>query len=1831
MTDIGTISGGIEIDTRKAFDPITRLYDLLDKFAATSIPKTVDANAKLQSGLDRLAASLDPVVAGEQKLERAHHTLDAALKQNIITQEKYNELLGKAKEKYESAGQGSSLFSQLIGKLGSVTGEGGELVAKLTEHVAGLGEKLEKLGKDGESATGALGAMLSGLADFIPLLLAAAAAAVVFGAAWVSFDFLKEAVIEGAKTEEVIAQLNNSLINNGAAAGLSAAKLVEQAEALALSTGQSKEAIIAGETLMTRFGKMTSETFPQFRQAAINFAITTKTDLVGSFETLARASEDSGRGMMALKAVGVVLNAQQKAHMKDLVDNGHVVEYQNELLGLLATKIGGAADAYANTFSGGIARAKQHGVEFKESIASEIIPALEFLFDDLVKSAGGWEAIAYVVKYYGHEIGNAVREMVYGVLLYYHEWEYENDIAQVSFHNNMKKIADAAFDTAIFIAKAWQNLPEILGGGHTMDRPIFELLRYKQAADISFGSAAANAQDAANKELAAYDATGKALMSHKQALAGDEKLQKNRGDVVDKIARKTKEAASALDDWDKIVRAFNNHIDDQNTKLDEQIREQEALQRALAKGLEAYGLEEQQQKRNAAVFAIVSKADQEYRSEVEKLTAAIDKLHKAHNTKDEAEKSKQLDVLKASYEDVRASLSAKAAAEVDAKSKTAELLTQSKEISASEQLRAKWEAEIADALNSTTDATDAAGKALAVYQAGVKASLTLDDEGIRKAKERAAADYDLTRQDEKLLAVAKEYGRLESQVNIGNLQAHIDINLSERLQAIQAAYLEKLTAGGERTVEQGIELFRKLAGGNEDVLKKFLAVMQDDIGALYDQAQAKQISGISKTPLDRYREQQSEYQRLLDAGMSSEADAHKAMFDNSQKFWSDQISTWKAAIDSLAKIGGKVGSIFSAIGQALNTIQSAQQTSANVSSAFSGMGASSGMSSSAGGIAAVVQIFMEIYGAVSAHLDKLHAQSYGAGNTTFNITGGDVSTSYLDGTGQKVINEIKKLVKQFGDSLGGTITDLDQIGVRIRNDGKYVESWVKDQFIGHFATVDEAIQAALEYELQSGAIKFKGISDLIAQGMKAFTEPNYEAEVQFLDQLKQIDNLSKSQGQTSLESTIHGLQDLFDALTKMKDVTPAVVKGFDNISTAEDNAWQQWRDSITGRTQSAAELLKIKQQEGEMFNAERQMRLADLALRKMDLEQTLLMLKAKAGMLVPGREGRGSEENPNPVNGGGDGNGTPTKIASIYGLEAAAFAAYTNAMAEISQADIKIKSAYVKAQADLLPTQASIYDAQIAMVIAQIEAIEKIIANMPSAIDIPSIRIPGGGGVGTGGKSEKQQFIDQLHDIVSQGLGPASKALYDYQKQLADLAEQQKKDKAPIEEYKRALAELDREFKTGLLNTAKGYAGRGDGFTQKLSGGLDYFHELETLGRKKTGIPDWLVRLLKGEFLEGMKKDWESRVDDFRGMPNPMSKITSDAKILSDELDALAAATGMTADQVKAAKDEIAQGAEYQRHNAVNGILDTLFGYLQNDVSYAGKAAELKKEELRIQFTLYEFQLKALNAWTDATAQLFLDAENAALAAADASDSANQAAQAAASISQPSDDPWALLKSYTDQALDPLTLQLQKINTDFSFIRLYLGNTAAVWQAETNAIHAAFKQAENGLDKFYDSLNQGQASGLTIDQQYQAAKATYDKVLSEIQHGDYTHIGELTGDSQALVALMAQEFDTSTQGYADMRAKILAELGPILKLAGIEPPPILGTVGSSAGSTGNPLVGSAAIMATASSNMSNSLAQIGSNQVIIASAAQSLAMSAESIRQMLAGNQQPQQLRYNQA
>ncbi|MDH2357689.1 hypothetical protein QCM80_45315 [Bradyrhizobium sp. SSUT112] len=96
---ISATSTGIDEQTGK----LNKLAD-----ASNSLATVTDTNAKRALSADaawiKLSNSLDPVAKSQAEIEKGTRTLNDALAQGLITQEKYNANLALLKEKYGEVG-----------------------------------------------------------------------------------------------------------------------------------------------------------------------------------------------------------------------------------------------------------------------------------------------------------------------------------------------------------------------------------------------------------------------------------------------------------------------------------------------------------------------------------------------------------------------------------------------------------------------------------------------------------------------------------------------------------------------------------------------------------------------------------------------------------------------------------------------------------------------------------------------------------------------------------------------------------------------------------------------------------------------------------------------------------------------------------------------------------------------------------------------------------------------------------------------------------------------------------------------------------------------------------------------------------------------------------------------------------------------------------------------------------------------------------------------------------------------------------------------------------------------------------------------------------------------------------------------------------------------------------------------------------------------------------------------------------------------------------------------------------------------------------------------
>jgi phage-related protein len=268
---------------------------------------------------------------------------------------------------------------------------------------------------------------------------------VVAGVVTGAFQKLWESVKEGAealsKQEALEAKLAALARARGLAAEETARALSEQAEQLKQQTAFDDDAIRAAQVTLLTYQQISTDALPRVTKAALDVAAAlrsagdTQVDLQSVARLLGRALEDPVAGMEALRRMGIVLDEQTKQYIKTLVEQGQVLQAQDVLLSKIEERVGGTAEAFAQS-SAGIRELlkltlgdleKELGRVFLE-VQRTLAPALTVAVRDLLPVVGDiantiaraiapvLQSLVPVVSQFFAAIGRALQSFVQGVL-----------------------------------------------------------------------------------------------------------------------------------------------------------------------------------------------------------------------------------------------------------------------------------------------------------------------------------------------------------------------------------------------------------------------------------------------------------------------------------------------------------------------------------------------------------------------------------------------------------------------------------------------------------------------------------------------------------------------------------------------------------------------------------------------------------------------------------------------------------------------------------------------------------------------------------------------------------------------------------------------------------------------------------------------------------------------------------------------------------------------------------------------------------------------------------------------------------------------------------------------------------------------------------------------------------------------------------------------------------------------------------------------------------------------------------------------------------------------
>lgn len=500
---------------------------------------------------------------------------------------------------------------------------------------------------------------------------------------------------------------------------------------------------------------------------------------------------------------------------------------------------------------------------------------------------------------------------------------------------------------------------------------------------------------------------------------------------------------------------------------------------------------------------------------------------------------------------------------------------------------------------------------------------------------------------------------------------------------------------------------------------------------------------------------QSSMQGLFSDLMKGSGDALENFTDGLKNMFIDMLAEYLARLLALQLTAHlqEMGFI-----QAETAAKIAGAQAANAAGA--GGGGGGGGMSALGGAGMWVAVAVAVGAIVKNIMDRNNAKEWGTVSQV-EVSGGGITAGWggkLDQTGPRIAEGIANLLKAFQDATGAFITGVMSAEVQIRNDKKWVEVFVNEQFVGAFSDINKAIIAAAKAVFLGGELS-KTLDPIVRQVIEGYkgTDP---------------EELAKAVG--TVQEIMDGLSGLTDVEIALRDLPARAAQlagELRNMGVSMEDAeavamkWrvqqmQTLRDQITGHQQTAAEQMAERQRQAAMFNAE-------LALMRAELEMKRQELIAKGAVAQAS--------------------------ATIAKSDIAAQQQKLMADGELLKARIDLENADINLRRASLETQAAIVGASTDLLNAQLAAIDAMIASLPTAIDMKEIRIDTGGGGGRtkgGGasgpsKSERRADVEQqLQDLTNQ-------LLPDFVQQLIALRAQFSTLRTEMQALGMATAELD--------------------------------------------------------------------------------------------------------------------------------------------------------------------------------------------------------------------------------------------------------------------------------------------------------------------------------------------------------------------------------------------------------------------------------------------------------
>ncbi|GEM_PF-778023 len=243
-----------------------------------------------------------------------------------------------------------------------------DLVAKVGSFEQGMDKasrKAKSSSKEMSSAADEAGAAWKKVAPIVGAAFSA------FGAGSAT-AFIQSAMKEQEQLQRNMLRTEAVIKATGAAAGLSAQELHQQARQLALATLQSTEGVMQAQQVLLSYSSITGDVFERAIGTAADLATLIGGPLNGSLEMLAKTLDNPIQGINALRRQGIYFTEDQQKVIKALVETNQLAEAQGLILDELAGQFGGIARKEAEGLAGAQDTLGQRIQEAKLALADQL-------------------------------------------------------------------------------------------------------------------------------------------------------------------------------------------------------------------------------------------------------------------------------------------------------------------------------------------------------------------------------------------------------------------------------------------------------------------------------------------------------------------------------------------------------------------------------------------------------------------------------------------------------------------------------------------------------------------------------------------------------------------------------------------------------------------------------------------------------------------------------------------------------------------------------------------------------------------------------------------------------------------------------------------------------------------------------------------------------------------------------------------------------------------------------------------------------------------------------------------------------------------------------------------------------------------------------------------------------------------------------------------------------------------------------------------------------------------------------------------------------------------